>query len=77
MNLTRLLQLDQTSLRLIRLGRVGMFFYDLPIKFRSVRLVELLLFQLRGIVQFLRFIAAPQEQQEQAGGRKSSHEGFT
>jgi hypothetical protein len=38
--LTRFLQLGQTSLRLIRVRRVGMFFYDLPIKFRSVRLVE-------------------------------------
>ena len=48
--LTRFLQLSQTSLRLIRIGRVGIFFYDLPIKFRSVRLVVLLLFELRGIV---------------------------
>jgi hypothetical protein len=47
--LTRFLQLRQTSLRLIRVRRIGIFFYDLPIKFRSVRLVELLLFQLRGI----------------------------
>jgi len=28
----------------------GIFFYDLPVKFRGVRLVELLLFELRGIV---------------------------
>jgi hypothetical protein len=48
--LTRFLQLGQTSLRLIRVRRVWMFFYDLPVKFRSVRLVVLLLFQLRGIV---------------------------
>jgi hypothetical protein len=48
--LTRFLQLRQTSLRLIRIRRVGIFFHDLRIKFRSVRLVELLLFQLRGIV---------------------------
>jgi len=48
--LTRLLQLGQTSLRLIRVGRVGIFFYDLPIEFRSVRLVVLLLFQLRSII---------------------------
>jgi hypothetical protein len=34
-----------------------------------VRLVELLLFELRGIVQILRFIAAAREQQEQAGGK--------
>ena len=48
--LPRFLQLGQTSLRLIRVRRVGIIFYDLPIKFRSVRLVELLLFELRGIV---------------------------
>jgi len=48
--LTRFLQLGQTSLRLIRVRRVGIFFYDLPIKFRSVRLVELILFELCGIV---------------------------
>ena len=48
-----------------------MFFYDLPIEFRSVRPVILLLFQLRGIKQILRFIAAADEQQEQAGGKKS------
>jgi hypothetical protein len=47
--LTRFLQLGQTSLCLIRLRRVGIFFYDLPIKFRSVWFVELLLFQLRVI----------------------------
>jgi hypothetical protein len=73
-SLTRFIQFGQTSLRLIRVRRVGIFFYDLPIKFRSVRLVVLLLFQLRGIVQILRFIAAAHEQQEQAGGKKSSHE---
>jgi hypothetical protein len=49
-------------------------FYDLPIKFRGVRLIELLLFELGGIVQILRFIAAAPEQQEQTGGKKSSHE---
>lgn len=48
--LTRFLQLGQTSLRLIRVRRVWIFFYDLPIKFRSVGLVVLLLFELRGIV---------------------------
>ena len=36
--------------RLIRARRVGVLFYDLPIKFRSVRIVELLFFQLRGII---------------------------
>ena len=34
------LQLRQTSLRLIRVRRVGIFFYDLPIKFCSVRLLR-------------------------------------
>jgi hypothetical protein len=48
--LTRFLQLGQTSLRLIRVRRVGMFFYDLPIEFRGVRPVEPLLFDLRGIL---------------------------
>src|SRR6185503_12441751 len=72
--LTRFLQLGQTSLRLIDVRRVGIFFYDLPVKFRSVRLVVLLLFELRGIVQILPFIAAAREHQEQAGGKKSSHE---
>jgi hypothetical protein len=71
--LTRFLQLGQTTLRLIRVRRVGIFFYDLPIKFRSVRPVVLLLFQLRGIEQILRLIAAANEQQEQEGGKKSSH----
>jgi hypothetical protein len=47
--LSRFCQLDQTSLRLIRVRRAGIFFYDLPIKFCGVRLVELRLFQLRGI----------------------------
>ena len=41
--LTRFLQLGQTSLRLIRVRRVRIFFYDLPIKFRGVRLAVLLL----------------------------------
>jgi hypothetical protein len=72
--LTGFLQLRQTSLRLIRVRRVGIFFYNLPIKFRSVWLVELLLFELRGIVQIFRFIAAAREQQEQTSGKKSSHE---
>jgi hypothetical protein len=45
-----LLQLGQTGLRLIRLRRVGIFFYNLPVKFRRVRPVVLLLFELRGIV---------------------------
>jgi hypothetical protein len=35
-----------------------MFFYDLPIKFRSVRLVELLLFELR--VSYKSFALSPQ-----------------
>jgi len=48
--LPRFFQLGQTSLRLIRVRRAGIFFDDLPIKFCGVRLVELLLFQLRGIV---------------------------
>ena len=33
--LTRFLQLRQTSLCLIRVRRVGIFFYNLPIKFRE------------------------------------------
>ena len=41
---TRFLQLGQTSLRLIR-RRAGIFFYDLQIKSRIVRFVELLLFR--------------------------------
>jgi hypothetical protein len=45
-------------------------FYDLSIKFRNVRLVVLFLFQVRGIVQILRFIAAAHEQQKQAAGKK-------
>ena len=48
--LTRLLQLGQTGLRLAPVRRVGIFFQDLPIKLHRVRLVELLLFELRGIV---------------------------
>ena len=48
--LPRFLQLDQTSLRLIRVRRVGIFIHDLPIEFRRVRPVALLLFELRGIV---------------------------
>jgi hypothetical protein len=66
--LTRFFQLGQTSLRLIRVRRVGMFFYDLPVKFRSVRPVVLLLFQLSGIEQILCFIAAADEQKQQADG---------
>ena len=49
-SLTRFFQLRQASLRLIRVRRGGIFFYDLPIKFRRVGPVVLLLFQLRGIV---------------------------
>jgi hypothetical protein len=35
--LTHFLQFGQTSFRLIGIRRVRMFFYDLPIKFRSLR----------------------------------------
>jgi hypothetical protein len=38
-----------------------------------MRPVVLLLFQLRGIEQILRLIAAANEQQEQEGGKKSSY----
>ena len=64
-HLTRFLQLRQTVLGLIRIRRVGMVFYDLPIKFRRMRSVVLLLFELRGIVQILRFVAAAREHHEQ------------
>jgi hypothetical protein len=47
--LLRFLQLGQTSLRLIRVRRVGIFFDDLSVQFRSVRPVVLLFFELRGI----------------------------
>jgi hypothetical protein len=47
-----------------------MLFYDLPIKFRSVRLVVLLLFELGGIESILGFIAAADKQQEQANAKK-------
>ena len=63
-HLTRFLQLRQTGLGLIRVRRVGMVFYDLPIKFRRMRSVVLLLFELRGIVQILRFVAAAHEHHE-------------
>ena len=60
--LRRLLQLRQTSLRLIRVRRAGIFFYDLPIKFRRVRPIVLFFFQLRGIVKILRLIAATHQE---------------
>ena len=47
-------------------------FYDLLVKLCSVRLVELFLFELRGLIYVLRLIAAAGEQDDDAAGKKYS-----
>jgi hypothetical protein len=47
----------------------------LPVKLRRVRLVELLLFELRRLVQIFRLVTAPCEQRHKTARKKQSDGG--